>query len=35
VKVRVTHIFRREHGEWRIVHRHGDLAPVDDSPSVT
>jgi ketosteroid isomerase-like protein len=30
--VRVTHVYRREDGEWRIVHRHGDLAPVDESP---
>jgi ketosteroid isomerase-like protein len=22
--LRVTHVFRREEGEWRIVHRHGD-----------
>jgi ketosteroid isomerase-like protein len=26
--LRVTTIFRREHGEWRVVHRHGD--PVKD-----
>ncbi|WP_412538044.1 nuclear transport factor 2 family protein [Longispora sp. K20-0274] len=32
VTVRVTHVYRREAGEWRIVHRHGDLAPVDESP---
>jgi ketosteroid isomerase-like protein len=31
--VRVTHVYRREDGEWKIVHRHGDLAPVDQSPS--
>ncbi len=30
--VRVTHVYRREGGEWKIVHRHGDLAPVDESP---
>ena len=30
--VRVTHAYRREDGEWKIVHRHGDLAPVDESP---
>jgi ketosteroid isomerase-like protein len=24
VLVRVTHIYRREEGEWKIVHRHGD-----------
>jgi ketosteroid isomerase-like protein len=28
-KLRVTTIYRREDGEWRIVHRHGD--PVSDS----
>ena len=22
--VRVTHVFRREDGAWRIIHRHGD-----------
>lgn len=27
--LRVTHIFRREDGQWRIVHRHGDYPPVD------
>ncbi len=29
--VRVTHVYRREDGEWKIVHRHGDFAPVDES----
>jgi ketosteroid isomerase-like protein len=24
VLVRVTHIYRRENGEWKIVHRHAD-----------
>jgi ketosteroid isomerase-like protein len=24
VTVRVTHVYRREDGEWKIVHRHGD-----------
>lgn len=27
--LRVTHVYRREDGEWRIVHRHGDRPPVD------
>jgi ketosteroid isomerase-like protein len=27
--VRVTHIYRREDGEWKIVHRHGDRTPID------
>ncbi|WP_127502570.1 nuclear transport factor 2 family protein [Actinoplanes solisilvae] len=25
--LRVTHLYRREAGEWRIVHRHGDYPP--------
>jgi ketosteroid isomerase-like protein len=32
--VRVTHVYRREDGEWKIVHRHGDSVPIDESPSV-
>lgn len=27
--LRVTHIYRFEDGEWKIVHRHGDLVPAD------
>jgi ketosteroid isomerase-like protein len=27
--LRVTHIYRREDGEWRSVHRHGDRPPAD------
>ncbi len=30
--LRVTHVYRRENGEWKIVHRHGDMLPVDQSP---
>ncbi len=30
--LRVTHVYRRENGEWKIVHRHGDFAPIDESP---
>lgn len=30
--LRVTHVYRREDGEWRIVHRHGDIPPAEDSP---
>lgn len=25
--LRTTHVFRREDGEWKIVHRHGDHPP--------
>ena len=25
VVLRVTHVYRREDGEWKVVHRHGDL----------
>jgi hypothetical protein len=28
----VTHIYRHEDGEWRLVRRHADLAPPDQSP---
>ena len=24
VTVRVTHVYRREDGDWKVVHRHGD-----------
>lgn len=30
--LRVTHVYRREDGEWRIVHRHADVPPTDDGP---
>ncbi len=29
--LRVTHVYRRENGEWKIVHRHGDYPPIDQS----
>ncbi|MDQ3610545.1 MAG: nuclear transport factor 2 family protein [Actinomycetota bacterium] len=25
--LRVTHVYRREDGTWRVVHRHGDRVP--------
>jgi ketosteroid isomerase-like protein len=27
--LRVTHVYRRENGEWKIVHRHGDKVSGD------
>jgi ketosteroid isomerase-like protein len=30
--LRVTHIYRFEDGDWKIVHRHGDVLPIDQSP---
>ena len=27
--IRVTHVYRREGGEWKIVHRHGDELSSD------
>jgi ketosteroid isomerase-like protein len=34
VKIRVTHVYRREEDEWKLVHRHGDLAPVNERPTL-
>jgi ketosteroid isomerase-like protein len=30
--LRATHVYRREGGEWRIVHRHADEPPAEDQP---
>jgi ketosteroid isomerase-like protein len=30
--LRVTHVYRREDGQWRIVHRHADIPPAGDHP---
>jgi len=30
--LRVTHVYRREEGEWKIVHRHADRVPGDQAP---
>jgi ketosteroid isomerase-like protein len=30
VVLRATTVFRREDGEWKVVHRHGDPGPSDD-----
>jgi ketosteroid isomerase-like protein len=32
--LRSTTVFRREDGEWKAVHRHGDPMPQSDSASV-
>jgi ketosteroid isomerase-like protein len=29
--LRATHVYRREDGQWRIVHRHADVPPADDA----
>ena len=37
--LRVTHVFRREDGEWKIAHRHANSVPADqtlpDTPEET
>ena len=30
--LRATHIYRREDGQWRIVHRHADVPPAAEQP---
>ena len=27
--IRVTHVYKRIDGDWRIIHRHADFPPVD------
>ena len=29
--LRVTQVYRREGGEWKVVHRHGDTPPKDQT----
>jgi len=30
--LRVTHLYRREDGEWKVVHRHADRPPTGQPP---
>jgi ketosteroid isomerase-like protein len=30
--LRATHVYRREDGEWKIVHRHADRPPDEPAP---
>jgi ketosteroid isomerase-like protein len=30
--LRATQVYRREHGEWRVVHRHGDTFQEKERP---
>jgi ketosteroid isomerase-like protein len=32
--LRVTQVYRREDGEWKVVHRHGDQLPIDQRHSL-
>ena len=32
--LRATHVYRRENGQWRIVHRHADVPPAADQSIV-
>ena len=32
--LRVTQVYRREDGEWKVVHRHGDQLPFDPGQSL-
>ncbi len=32
--LRVTQVYRREDGEWKVVHRHGDQLPIDGEKSL-
>ena len=29
--LRITHIYRREKGEWKVVHEHSNFEPADDA----
>jgi ketosteroid isomerase-like protein len=32
--LRVTQVYRREDGDWKVVHRHGDQTPIDQGESL-
>jgi ketosteroid isomerase-like protein len=32
--LRVTQVYRREDGEWKVVHRHGDQLSIDQGQSL-
>jgi ketosteroid isomerase-like protein len=31
--LRVTQVYRREDGDWKVAHRHADTAPDSEEPS--
>jgi ketosteroid isomerase-like protein len=33
--LRVTHVYRREDGQWRIVHRHADRPPAEGAAAAS
>ena len=33
--LRVTHVYRRIDGEWKLMHRHADFPPVDQRKAAT
>jgi ketosteroid isomerase-like protein len=33
--LRVTQVYRREDGEWKVAHRHADTLPQPDQPQET
>jgi ketosteroid isomerase-like protein len=35
ITLRVTHVYRREDGEWKIVHRHADVPPTGQPFALT
>jgi ketosteroid isomerase-like protein len=33
-KLRITHVYRREAGEWKVVHEHSNFEPTNETPAV-